>query len=116
MAGIATAGQQGRLREYLASSERQPLFVHEDAVEVLAGFPAGCIDCAVTSPPYWGQRAYSGGGLGLEPTWQEYVEHLLVVFAQVKRVLKPSGSFWLNLGDAYQKKSLLGLPWRVALA
>ena len=41
---------------------------------------------------------------------------MLSIFAEVKRVLKPSGSFWLNIGDAYSKKCLLGLPWRVALA
>jgi DNA modification methylase len=70
----------------------------------------------MTSPPYWGQRAYSGGGIGLEVHPSAYVQHLLHIFAEVKRVLKPTGSFWLNVGDAYEKKCLLGLPWRVALA
>jgi DNA modification methylase len=69
----------------------------------------------MTSPPYWGHRAYSGGGIGLETTSGEYVRRLLAVFAELKRVLKPTGSFWLNIGDAYEKKSLLGLPWRIAL-
>lgn len=69
----------------------------------------------MTSPPYWGQRAYAGGGIGLEADWQEYVGNLMEIFAQVRRVLKSSGSFWLNIGDAYQNKALLGLPWRVAL-
>jgi DNA modification methylase len=45
-----------------------------------------------------------------------YVDHLLAVFAEVRRVIKPTGSFWLNIGDAYSGKSLLGLPWRVALS
>ena len=102
--------------EYLSSPEHHPLFIQGDAVQVLAGFPASCIDCAMTSPPYWGQRAYSGGGIGLETTWQQYLESLLAIVAEVKRVLKPTGSFWLNVGDAYQKKTLIGLPWRVALA
>jgi DNA modification methylase len=70
----------------------------------------------MTSPPYWGQRAYSGGGIGLEDTYGEYIENLLAVIAEVKRVLKPSGSFWLNIGDAYSRKSLIGIPWRAALA
>src|SRR5262249_709882 len=55
-------------------------------------------------------------GIGLEASHGEYIENLLAVFSQVQRVLKPAGSFWLNLGDAYSEKQLLGLPWRVALA
>jgi DNA modification methylase len=104
------------LADYLRSEDRQPLFIHGDALQALAFFPPNCIDCCMTSPPYWGQRAYSGGGIGLEKTCGEYVESLLAVIAEVKRVLKPTGSFWLNIGDAYSHKSLLGIPWRVALA
>src|SRR5262245_17688495 len=109
-------GTAERLIEYLRSERRHPLFLLGDALETLASFPAGCIDCCMTSPPYWGQRAYSGGGIGLEKSYPEYVENLLAIVAEVKRVLKPTGSFWLNVGDAYQRKSLIGLPWRVALA
>ena len=69
----------------------------------------------MTSPPYWGQRAYSGGGIGLEKTYSEYIEKVLAIIAEVKRVLKPTGSFWLNIGDAYDRKSLVGIPWRIAL-
>jgi DNA modification methylase len=104
------------IEEYLASADRRPLLIGGDALKVLATFPTGCLDCAMTSPPYWGQRAYSGGGIGLEETWEQYVENLLAILAEVKRVLKPTGSFWLNIGDAYQKKTLIGLPWRVAIA
>ena len=67
-------------------------------------------------PPYWGQRTYSGRGIGLEETHGEYIENLLTIIAEVKRVLKPTGSFWLNIGDTYHRKSLMGIPWRVALA
>jgi site-specific DNA-methyltransferase (adenine-specific) len=70
----------------------------------------------MTSPPYWGKREYAGGGIGLEATAPEFVDALLSVFAEVRRVLKPTGSFWLNIGDTYQNKCLLGIPWRVALA
>jgi site-specific DNA-methyltransferase (adenine-specific) len=70
----------------------------------------------MTSPPYWGQRAYAGGGIGQEATPAGYVQNLLAITAEVRRVLRPTGSFWLNLGDAYAKKCLLGIPWRVALA
>lgn len=102
--------------DYLKSEERKPLFLPGDSLKTLAGFPAHCIDCCMTSPPYWGQRAYSGGGIGLEETYGDYVDNLLLIIAEVKRVLKPSGSFWLNLGDAYSHKNLVGIPWRVALA
>lgn len=106
----------GELIDYLRSAGRQPLFLRGDSLQILPSFPADCIDCCMTSPPYWGQRTYSGGGIGLEETYVEYVENLLAIVAEVKRALKPSGSFWLNIGDAYQRKSLIGIPWRVALA
>ncbi len=93
-----------------------PLFLKGDAAEALRELPAESIDCCLTSPPYWGHRTYSDGGIGQEGTHEEYVSNLLAVFAEVLRALKNTGSFWLNLGDAYQNKNLLGLPWRVALA
>jgi DNA modification methylase len=93
-----------------------PLFIHGDSLTVLDDLPAESIDCCMTSPPYWGQRSYSGGGIGLEERYKDYIAHLTAIFGKVKRVLKRTGSFWLNIGDAYFKKNLLGLPWRVALA
>src|SRR5713101_4511040 len=108
--------QTKSVQAYLASVERTPLFLQGDVVALLATFPSACIDCALTSPPYWGQRAYASGGIGLEEPRQEYVDNLLMLFKELQRVLKPTGSFWLNIGDAYQHKTLLGLPWRVALA
>lgn len=104
------------LIEYLRSNDRRPLFIEGDSREVLGAFPPNCADCCMTSPPYWGHREYSGGGIGLEATFPEYVRNLLDIIRDVKRVLKPSGSFWLNIGDTYHRKSLLGIPWRVALA
>src|SRR6266849_9871657 len=86
------------LTEYLRSDDRQPLFILGDSLKTIASFPPSCIDCCMTSPPYWGQRAYSGGGIGLEETFGQYVESLLAIIAEVKRVLKPTGSFWLNIG------------------
>src|SRR6186713_1388436 len=60
------------------------------------------IDCCVTSPPYWGLRDYGNPDqLGLEPTPEEYVAHMVTVFNEVWRVLKPEGTLWLNLGDSY---------------
>lgn len=86
-----------------------------DALEVLRGLPSASIDCCLTSPPYWGQREYGNGGIGLEATPAEYIDRLCVIVAEIGRVLRPSGSFWLNLGDAYRGKSLVGIPWRVAI-
>jgi DNA modification methylase len=60
------------------------------------------IQCVVTSPPYWGLRDYGEGKqLGLEETPEEFVENLVQVFREVKRVLRDDGTVWLNLGDSY---------------
>lgn len=102
--------------EFTTAPGYHPLFLCGDASVVLDELPAESIDCCMTSPPYWGQRSYSGGGIGLEERYEDYIAHLMAIFDKVKRALKRTGSFWLNLGDAYVKKNLLGLPWRVALA
>lgn len=70
----------------------------------------------MTSPPYWKKREYSNGGFGQEATYEHYMQHILGVCREIQRVLKPTGSFWLNIGDTYDNKNLLGLPWRIALA
>ncbi|MBF0133640.1 MAG: site-specific DNA-methyltransferase [Magnetococcales bacterium] len=90
-----------------------PLMLLGDAKIVLRSFPDCSIDFAMTSPPYWGKRQYDNGGIGLESSYRDYVQHLGEIFAEVKRVLKPEGSFWLNLGDTYSGKGLVGIPWRV---
>jgi len=60
------------------------------------------MDCCVTSPPYWGLRDYnSPGQIGLEKSPEEYVQKMVAVFNEVYRVLKPTGTLWLNLGDSY---------------
>lgn len=73
-----------------------------DAVEQLRLQPDESVNCCVTSPPYWGLRDYGvAGQLGLERTPQEYVENMVAVFREVKRVLRNDGTLWLNLGDSY---------------
>jgi DNA modification methylase len=73
-----------------------------DAVKILSAFPSGSVDCCVTSPPYYGLRDYNASGqIGLEDTPAAYVARLIEVFDEVYRVLKPSGTFWLNIGDSY---------------
>lgn len=72
------------------------------ASELLAMLPDNSVDCVVTSPPYFGLRDYGvAGQIGLEPTPQAYVQTLVTLFRELRRVLKDSGSFWLNLGDSY---------------
>jgi DNA modification methylase len=76
--------------------------LHGDCREVLVGLPADSVHCCVTSPPYWGLRDYGvAGQLGLEPTVGEYVEKLVAIFREVRRVLRADGTCWLNLGDSF---------------
>lgn len=105
-----------KLKRYVQSECCQPLFLCGNSLDILNEFPAESFDFCMTSPPYWNQREYQNGGLGLEPTYEQFINNLLSVFNEVKRILKNTGSFWLNLGDTYQSKGLVGLPWRVALA
>jgi DNA modification methylase len=73
-----------------------------DAQKVLVSLPDNSIDCCVTSPPYFGLRDYGvNGQIGLENTPDAYVSRLMDVFTEVYRVLKPEGTFWLNIGDSY---------------
>jgi DNA modification methylase len=69
---------------------------------VLSSLAAESVQCCVTSPPYWGLRDYQNPDqIGLEPTPEAYVEKLVAVFREVRRVLRPDGVLWLNLGDSY---------------
>lgn len=97
-----------------SSNSHSPLLLNGDAASVLRDLPGESVDFVMTSPPYWGKREYESGGIGLEDDYRDFVKQLLCVFAEVKRVLKPEGSFWLNLGDSYNGKGLVGVPWRVA--
>jgi DNA modification methylase len=73
-----------------------------DCRDVLATLPAESVHCVVTSPPYWGLRDYQcAGQLGLEASPAQYVEDLVSVLREVRRVLRDDGTLWLNLGDSY---------------
>lgn len=73
-----------------------------DCLEVMKEMPDNSIHCCVTSPPYWGLRDYGvEGQLGLEKTPEEYVQKMVDLFREVKRVLRDDGTLWLNLGDSY---------------
>jgi DNA modification methylase len=79
-----------------------------DVRKLLKQLPDGCVQCCVTSPPYWGLRSYLDDDdpmkeleIGLEDTPEEYVAVMVEVFEQVRRVLRDDGTLWLNLGDSY---------------
>ena len=113
-----------------------------DCLAQLKTLPDASVQCCVTSPPYWGLRDYGvEGQLGLESTPDAYVQKMVQVFREVRRVLKDDGTCWVNLGDSYSAgssnpspkhstdnvgmvrrvgdlapKNLVGIPWRVAFA
>ena len=96
--------------------QKYALLVGESA-DILKTFPKCSVNCVITSPPYWGQREYDcARSIGLESSFNKYLENLMSVFDEVYRVLTNDGSFWLNMGDRYYKKDLMGMPWRVAFA
>jgi site-specific DNA-methyltransferase (adenine-specific) len=122
------------------------LIIEGDALRALRVLPEGSIRCAVTSPPYWGLRDYGiDGQIGLEPTLPQFLNHLVAIFNEVKRILRDDGTLWLNIGDGYtsgnrgyrasdkknparamavrpdtpeglKPKDLQGIPWRLAFA
>jgi DNA modification methylase len=84
---------------------------NSDALGLLNTLPSGYIHCCVTSPPYWGLRDYGvEGQIGLETSPEEYVNNLVIIFREVKRVMRDDGTVWLNLGDSYagSGKGLMG--------
>jgi site-specific DNA-methyltransferase (cytosine-N4-specific) len=125
---------------------RDSLIVEGDSLHVLYHLPPQSVQCVITSPPYWGLRDYGiEGQIGLEETLPQFVNRLIAVFSEVKRVLKDDGVLWLNIGDGYtsgnrgyrapdkknparamsvrpdtpeglKPKDLLGIPWRLAFA
>jgi len=76
--------------------------IRGDALRKLRKFPDGSVDMVITSPPYWALRDYGvKGQLGLEKTFEEYIIKLCNIFDEAKRVLKNTGTCWVNLGDTY---------------
>jgi len=82
-----------------------------DVNKTLSLLPESIVDCAITSPPYWKQRDYKNPQqIGQEDSYLEYIKKLVDVFNVMKRVLKPTGTFFLNVGYKYQNKELLLIP------
>ncbi len=96
---------------------------NEDCRDGMKKLPDKSVNCCVTSPPYFGLRNYgTDEQIGLEETPELFVEKMVEVFTEVRRVLKDDGTLWLNLGDSYatgkllKPKDLIGVPWMVAFA
>ncbi|PSF31990.1 site-specific DNA-methyltransferase [Aphanothece hegewaldii CCALA 016] len=93
------------------------VILNGEALEVLKKLPDSIIQTVVTSPPYYGQRDYcTQDQIGIEKTPNNYLNRLLEIFDQIKRILKEDGTLWLNIGDKYIDGSLAGLPWQLAIA
>lgn len=84
--------------------------INADVMDGLAQLPDESVHCCVTSPPYWGLRDYGvDGQIGLEDTPEAFVARLVEVFREVRRVLRPDGTCWVNLGDSYNSGPSGGL-------
>ena len=84
--------------------------IQGDCIEVMRTLDAGSVQTCVTSPPYWGLRDYGvDGQIGLESTPEAFIEKMVEVFCEVRRVLRDDGTLWLNLGDSYAKAGVSGL-------
>ena len=107
---------EAAITKYFNANTTDPMFLCGDSSEILKYFPDNSIDMIMTSPPYWGKREYEGdNGIGLESDFLSYINNILRITFELQRILKPTGSLWLNIGDSYSCKMLLGIPWRIAL-
>ena len=88
-----------------------------DNIFHLTNIPDNSVDMCVTSPPYYNLRDYKNSGqIGAENSVKDFVENLCKVFDEIHRILKPTGSCWVNIGDTYDKKRLLQVPSRFEIA
>ena len=86
-----------------------------DCSEILKTLPNNSVDLVITSPPYFQQRDYGGGGIGNEKTVEEFVESLVTIFKECVRITKKTGTIVFNLGDKYLDGNLLLVPYRFAI-
>ena len=128
------------------TTDKPLMILHGDTRDVIKAFPDNTFQCVVTSPPYWGVRDYGViGQIGAEADINDYIRNLVDIFSEVRRVLKPDGTFWLNIGNTYtsgerkwrqedsknkgramsyrpptpaglKKKDLIGVAWLLAMA
>ena len=100
------------------------VIINRDALYALRELPSESVNCCVTSPPYYGLRDYGlDAQIGREDTPEQYIDRLVEVFRELRRVLKDDGTFWLNIADTYcgtgmkagcKQKDLIGIPWLLA--
>ena len=108
--GTASIGQLSDWEERLVAPSLS--FTPGDARDT--GLPDNSVDLIVTSPPYWNKRDYGHPDqIGKEPTADAYVASIMKCLAEWRRVLRPHGSVFLNVGDTYFSKSLLGIPGQI---
>lgn len=78
-------------------------------MDLIKQLPDDSVDCVVTSPPYWGNRDYfAEDQIGLEDHPQEYIDKMVLLLAECKRVIKPTGTIWFNVGDSFYSRSAVG--------
>ncbi|MBI5740205.1 MAG: site-specific DNA-methyltransferase [Nitrospirae bacterium] len=92
-------------------TDQEPIVIlHGDTRDIIRRLPDNSFQCVVTSPPYWGVRDYGvEGQIGAEAELDVYLDTLVDIFREVRRVLKPEGTFWLNIGNTYSSG---GRKWR----
>ena len=96
----------------LPTRNKSIVTLNGDARDVIRQLPSDTFQCVITSPPYWGVRDYGvDNQIGAEADLRQYIKHLVKVFREVRRVLKPDGTFWLNIGNTYSSG---GRKWRDA--
>jgi DNA modification methylase len=87
-----------------------------NCLETLSSLEEKSVNTCVTSPPYWGLRDYGNGDqLGQEETPEKFVESLVNVFREVRRVLRDDGTVWLNLGDSYIVELVTKVTQRICI-
>jgi site-specific DNA-methyltransferase (cytosine-N4-specific) len=134
------------IAQFFKTEQRNSLLICGDSQKALATVPDGVFQTCVTSPPYWSLRDYDiPGQIGLEDSVSDYIEHLVKVFAEVRRTLRDDGTLWVNIGDSFtsggrtwratdkknpiramhvrpptpdglKPKDLIGVPWKLAFA
>ena len=108
----ATKKQKPQKKIDLPTKSRPIVTVHGDTRELIQRLPDNTFQSAITSPPYWGVRDYGiENQIGAESDINLYIKHLVEIFREVRRVLKPDGTFWLNIGNTYTSG---GRKWRGA--
>ncbi|MDR2772542.1 MAG: site-specific DNA-methyltransferase [Elusimicrobiota bacterium] len=105
----------GKEEQYLNSDKFVDQIICGDCYQVLKEMPDNFIDLVITSPPYFQQREYGGGGLGNEDNIDDYINNLATIFQQCVRVIKKTGTIVFNLGDKYLDGNLLLVPYRFAV-